>query len=148
MTHLCDVCKTKFQSSAKLKHQGACSTLSKAEKKRSLETDEDKNTSSIVIKHRKIPGPQLNLDEFNPNSLTLPSLRCDDNTEVAVTSSAQDQTESDQEKTVFSNTGDWKPVAISSKCGKKYYMLASPETIEHLLAEQPTGLWWPPSPVR
>jgi hypothetical protein len=74
------------------------------------------------------------------NSLTLPLLRCDDNTEVAVTSSAQDQTESDQKKTAFSNIGDWKPVAISSKCGKKYYMLASPETIEHILAEQPTAL--------
>ncbi|KAI7864635.1 uncharacterized protein EV154DRAFT_488870 [Mucor mucedo] len=157
MTHLCDVCKTEFQSSAKLDNHNYdvhVNTLQvsinnktsvvqrvDAEKKRSFQTDEDSDTSSIVIEHRKIPGPHLSLDEFNPNSLTLPSLRCDDNTKVAVTSSKQ-------EKTGFSNTGDRKPVEISSKCEKKFYMLASPETIEHLLVEQPTGLWWSPSPVK
>lgn len=73
----------------------------------------------------------------------MPSLQYDNDTEAVVTSDAQDQTKSDQEKLVFSNIGNWKPIAISSERGKKYYMLASPETIEHLLADQPTGLWRP-----
>ncbi|KAI8638231.1 hypothetical protein BD408DRAFT_27838 [Parasitella parasitica] len=137
-----------FNNHLKKKHKGTCSVLSRAEKRRDLETDDDENTSSVLIKHRKILGPQLNLDEFNSNSLTLPSLHCGCDTELVVTSNAQDKTELDQEKILFSNIGNLKPISISSKCGKKYYMLASPETIEHLLAEQPTGLWRPPSPNR
>ena len=113
-----------------------------------METDNDESTSSARIKHHKILGPYLNLDKFNSNSLTLPSLRCDNDTEVVANSSIQDQTKSDQEKKVFSNIGNWKPITLSSECGEKYYMLVSSETIEPLLVEQPTGLWGPSSPNR
>ena len=135
-----------FNDHLKKKHKGACSAVSKAKKRRDSETNDDENDSSVLIKHHKILGPQLDLDELNSNSLTLPSLHCNHNAEAVAASNAQDQTESNEKEIAFSNIGNWKPIALSSECGKRYYMLASPETFEHLLAEQPTGLWKPPSP--
>jgi hypothetical protein len=135
-----------FNDHLKKKHKGTCSAVFKAKKRCDLEIDDDENGSSALMKHHKILGPQLNLDELNSKSLTLPSLHCDHNAEAVAASNAQDQTESNTKEIAFSNIGNWKPIALSSKCGKRYYMLASPETFEHLLAEQPTGLWKPPSP--
>ncbi|KAG0986945.1 hypothetical protein G6F29_002878 [Rhizopus arrhizus] len=135
-----------FNDHLKKKHKGTCSALSKAEKRRDMETDDGDNGSSVLMKRHKILGPQLNLDELNSNSLTLPPLHCDHNAEAVAASNAQDQREPNKKEIVFSNIGNWKPIALSSECGKTYYMLASPEAFKHLLAKQPTGLWKPPNP--
>ncbi|GAN11821.1 hypothetical protein MAM1_1043d11430 [Mucor ambiguus] len=60
------------------------------------------------------------------------------------TSNAQDQIEPNEKEANFGSIGNWKPIVISTKCGKRYHILASPETFEHLLSEQPTGPWEPP----
>ncbi|EIE76148.1 hypothetical protein RO3G_00852 [Rhizopus delemar RA 99-880] len=55
----CPDCRSKlstfrsFNNHVQKKHKGTCSTLSRAEKGRDLETDDDENTSSVLIKHHK-----------------------------------------------------------------------------------------------
>lgn len=61
---------------------------------------------------------------------------------VLLASNATDLPQTDQEKIIMlSKIGNWKSVAISLENGKKYYMLASPNSIEDILADQPTGVW-------
>lgn len=61
---------------------------------------------------------------------------------VLLASNALDFPQSDQEKIIMlSKIGNWKSIAVSLENGKKYYMLASPNLIEEILAEQPTGVW-------
>lgn len=50
---------------------------------------DDKNASVVLMKRHKTISPQIKLDKFNFNSLTLPSLQSDNNTKVVVTSGAQ-----------------------------------------------------------
>lgn len=61
---------------------------------------------------------------------------------VLLASNAIDLPQTDQEKIIMlSKIGNWKSIAISLKNRKKYYMLASPNSIEDILADQPTGVW-------
>lgn len=54
--------------------------------------------------------------------------------------------EKEKEKVLMlSKIGNWEPIIMSSMNGKKYYMLTSQTTIDHILADQPTGAWMLPT---
>lgn len=42
---------------------------------------------------------------------------------------------------MLTKLGNWASIAIPLEHGEKYYMLASPNFIEDILANQPTGVW-------
>lgn len=94
-----------------------------------------------------MPSPHLNLDKNDSNSRSIyPSFstpsRCDNDMGVLLASNATDLPQTDQEKLIMlSKIGNWKSIAISLENGKKYYMLAPPNSIEDILADQPTGVW-------
>lgn len=138
---------TTFSAHLKKKHNGHCEAISNKTKRRSLEDNNNDNSTTISLKHRKLRSLNLNLDEIDSNSgssgpLFSTSARCDNDMGVLLASNALDLPQTDQEKIIMlSKIGNWKSIAVSLENGKKYYMLASPDLIEDILAEQPTGVW-------
>ncbi|CEJ05571.1 hypothetical protein RMCBS344292_19509 [Rhizopus microsporus] len=57
-----------FNDHLKKKHKGTCSALSKAERRRDMETDDDDNGSSVLMKHYK---PSIRENNFSTDRLVI-----------------------------------------------------------------------------
>jgi hypothetical protein len=90
---------------------------------------------------------RLNIDEYSSSSSSTTNLsllpKC---RSILMASDAIGLSEKEKEKVLMlSKIGNWEPIIMSSMNGKKYYMLTSQTTIDHILADQPTGAWMLPT---
>ncbi|KAG1579184.1 hypothetical protein G6F46_011095 [Rhizopus delemar] len=143
----CPDCRSKlstfrsFNNHVQKKHKGTCSTLSRAEKGRDLETDDDENTSSVLIKHHK--PSKREIDFSVDNSVTfLTSTQFDDDTAVLLACNSLSSSPRIQDNCVLAaKIGKLKPILLRSSNGKIYPFLTASDNISDVLSDEPIGTW-------
>ncbi|KAI8638230.1 hypothetical protein BD408DRAFT_446960 [Parasitella parasitica] len=165
MTYLCQTCKTEFPSPVKLYNHsydvhvntlqvtinkktsvveridGTCSVLSRAEKRRDLETDDDENISSVLIKHHKPSKGEI--DFGTDSSVTFQtSAQFDNDTAVLLACNSLSSSPRIQNNCVLAaKIGKLKPILLTSSNGKIYPFLTASDNINDVLSDEPTGTW-------
>ncbi|KAI8877713.1 hypothetical protein K501DRAFT_39401 [Backusella circina FSU 941] len=130
-----------FYNHLKKKHKGTCSALSKAEKRRDIETDDDDNGSSVLMKHHK---PSIRENNFSTDRLVTSqtSNQFDDDSAVLLACNALSCSPRVQDSCVLAaKIGKLEPILLASTNGKIYPFLAASENIIDVLSDNPTGSW-------
>lgn len=123
------------------KHKGTCSTLSRAEKRRDLEADDDENTSTVLIKHHKPSKGEIDFSVDNSVAF-LTSTQFDVDTTVLLACNSLSSSPCIQDNYVLAaKIGKLKPILLTSSNGKIYPFLTASDNISDVLSDKPNGTW-------
>ncbi|KAG2219464.1 hypothetical protein INT45_008112 [Circinella minor] len=100
--------------------------------------DNNDDSTSILLKHQKLPSPHLTQARKEP--------KYDKNTAITLASSTfLGSTREKENSIMLAKIGNLEPVTLKNKNGKKYHFLTSPENIGQVLTDQPSGPWTLPA---
>ncbi|KAI7894979.1 uncharacterized protein EV154DRAFT_477757 [Mucor mucedo] len=134
---------TTFSAHLKKKHNGHCEAISNKTKRRSLEDNNNDNSTTISLKHRKLQSLNLNLDEID-SSRSPKAL--DKNTAILLASGTSLGSTREKENSIMlARIGNLEPISIVGGSGKTYHFLKSSDSISDVLTDQPSGSWTLPA---
>ncbi|KAI7859233.1 hypothetical protein BDC45DRAFT_531134 [Circinella umbellata] len=130
---------TTFNIHLKNKHDSYCKAISKGKKRLSLEDDNNDGSTSVSLKHQKLPSAHLTLDESD-STQSQKEPQNDKNTVITLASSTfLGSTREKENSIMLAKIGNLEPVTLKNKNGKNYHFLTSPENIDQVLTDQPSG---------